>query len=113
MTAGRELTPFELAALVSATRGDPALAAQIPEVHVARRDYTNMGCFVELTHASGARGKMGPMTQVIRGPHASVAGLEYGIRVLVYVDEGLLACIEAHTYGDEKWPKDLDSFQLA
>lgn len=42
---------------------------------------------------------------------ASIPSLEYGAHFLIWVDDGLLTCLEGYTF-DESYPQEISDFQL-
>lgn len=103
------LEPIEAAVLQMLLDGDhPVLAAlrqQLSGLSVKARDHTGVGFFTELLVAETARPAPLRSGKARFGDvDATSSSLQCGAGFLLYVDDGLLTCLEGYAY-EGPWPE--------
>jgi hypothetical protein len=103
MTLMRSLSDLECAVLREIARQVPdhtrALESQLAEVRVVARENTDAWFFTTLSVASvpTAEGLKSPVGDV----GATVAGLQYGMGFLLWLENGLIHILEGYSYGED------------
>jgi hypothetical protein len=95
---------------------DPTLAPGIRDidwstVRVGARDYTEAGFVTELEPEERLRVFGRGETYRWTGVAGRVGAAPVDCSFVVYVDDGMLNCVEGHTFG-EPWPNDAEVFEL-
>jgi hypothetical protein len=112
-----ELTAIEHAVLHAILEGShPGLLAlrdQLPGLAVVRRIVTPTTFSTVLrTRRNAPRAAIAARHVVLDDLLADVPGLEGGAGFALFVEDGLLARLEASTFGGEPWPRDMEGFTL-
>jgi hypothetical protein len=102
------LSPFERAVLEAIVCGDDplltALAAQLRVARVRDREYTNVGCFVNLELPADVAPTGVPSWRV-GDVHLDIDGCDDGAAAILFVHEGRASFLELVVY-DGLWPTD-------
>ncbi len=109
-----DLEPIEGAVLQKLLDGDHpvlnVLRQQMPFLSVSTREHTGIGFYTNFTLAAGA-----PRADSIRTQFgdvvATIRGLEHGAGFVLWVDDGLLSCLEGYAFGED-WPWRVNDFSL-
>jgi hypothetical protein len=113
-----ELTDFErkvLAYLISGEVDAAVLKKQLESATVSERDFTGPGVFVILEVASEAPRLVAGRLHFIQGnPHVVLKHpqLEYDAMAVLFIQEGVIQCLEMVSYAQENWPANEDLFEV-
>ena len=88
-----------------------ALRDQLQHLSLESRLLTGYGFFTEVAVRSDAKPVPGPPNFQIVNVSGEIDGLERGAGFVVFVEGGLLATVEGHTF-DETWPESLRGWRL-
>ncbi len=113
-----KFTEFELRVLTEAcardSRSEIALR-QLKSAKFVKRDRTGHGLFVDFA-VDERVGLVEPDGRILRGSNQIVLqhpDLEHGADAIVWVDNGMISCLETYVFGDAVWPNDdEDRFQV-
>lgn len=110
------LSAFEYQAVDTLVRSDPereVLLAQLAVAKVSSRDYTGVGVYVDISIPSTA-----PKVDLARWKiedmligHADHPTLTAGAGLILWLQNGLITCLEAYTYEGD-WPDDETLFRV-
>ena len=96
-------------------RGDhPILATlrqQLAVASIANREFTGVGFFTNFHVPNTAPRLPNHQHLVIHDVHSEVVGLELGAGYLLFVQDGVLSCLEGFIYEDA-WPVDAKLIRL-
>ena len=106
-----ELERRSLELLLSAVNcADPAIRGQLDHVRVKKREYTGVGCFINLDvpnqYVAQDKSRV-----VISNLSGEMSGLNNGFGGVLYIEDGKLTALEFFTY-DEQWPVEPGGFML-
>lgn len=105
-----QIAPIELQVMQMLLAGDhptlETLRQQFARSSVAERDFTGVGFFTSFKVPDCLPRVVPPRRIVIGDVCADVDGLEYGCGFILFVDDGLLATLECHLWGDDAFPDD-------
>lgn len=106
---------FESAVMTKALAGDhPVLAnlrAQFAGALASSRTFTGVGFWVDIEPAPDAVPLPNAKNLEVLDVYADIAGMKRGVAFIVFVRDGLLTQLEAHTYA-EPWPAAITDFTL-
>lgn len=112
-----EFSEFEKSVLHFACLQDPCSAAaleQLRKAAVVKREFTTHGWFIHFeTDASGGviesddRIMPGSLKVVLKNPV-----LEHGADAIVWMENGVMDCLEMYVFGAEPWPEQSDGFTI-
>jgi hypothetical protein len=104
------LSCVEITALHSAlSGGEPwkaALRDQVPSLHVIDRDYNSAGGYTTFGANVAATPAQAPETVKNNPPACLVshASLPHRGEFIVWIEDGIIVCLEAIAHGDGVWP---------
>lgn len=109
-----DLTDFERAVINKLLDGNhqvlESLHQQLAVCRIVKRDATGVGFYTYLD-VSSYEGPRPTLNLKFGDVVAQIPGLEHGAGFLLYVEAGLLAMLEAYTFG-EPWPDRIEDFKL-
>ncbi|MBC7352069.1 MAG: hypothetical protein H5U08_06895 [Thermogutta sp.] len=88
------------------------LRQQYAASRVAYRDETGVGVFVTFLVPGDARRLPTNRSFAIRDVSADVDGLQFGVGFILFVRRGFIHCLEAHLWGDGRWPERIENYSL-
>ena len=110
-----DLTDLEVAVLEKILAGNDevlsCLRAQLPFAKASCREHTGVGQFTDMAFSSPVTPIEGEPSFGIGGVVAEVNGVPYGGGFRLYIEKGLVNCLEIHAFGGE-WPTLVTSFSL-
>lgn len=113
------LTPLESEAMEWLLRGEEpvlvALRQQLASAKILSRELTGYGFYLNFEHPPGAKGLLDAFHTkpnfYLGDVEALVDSREGAIGFLLWVEDGRLDCLEAHTFGEE-WPSQITNFAM-
>lgn len=112
-----QLTDFEKRVLLEVCNADPSSEAaltQFKQTIVTSREYTGCGVFVHLRTAhhntkikSEDRIMPGSSRIILKHPQ-----IDHDADVIVWLIDGIIDCLEMVTFGEDKWPKSEELFEI-
>jgi len=108
MTTTAQLLPWERQILLALTAGDALVMRQLQQqlegCRVSGREVSTAGVYTTLSPDGQVQPVCGTRDRFcIQDVQASVVGLSNGAGFILWVQHGLLDCLEGYTY-DEPWP---------
>ena len=88
------------------------LRQQFSEVRVLKREFTQTGFFSDLQVSPNIPRLQKRDRVTITDMSLKSSLLKYGAGFVLFVDDGVIGCLEGFTYGEE-WPNPLVHFQLS
>ena len=102
-----QLTDLEATILDALLAGDApelkVLRDQARDISVQRREHTGVGCYTHFAVRPGAMRLSVEGRLILSDVGAEVEGVEHGAGFVLYVERGVLDCLEVFTYTGE-WP---------
>ena len=114
-SADMEPLPVRAACHCDILRGDhpvfAGLRMQLARCEVSEREFTGVGFFTTL--AIPADVPLVPLDRrlALGDVHATMNGVEHGVGLVLFVDEGRLALLEGFTY-DGAWPDQIKNYRI-
>lgn len=109
------LTPFERDVIATILRGDrPVLSdlrAQLAMCWVSKREFTGVGFFTSLAIPSEVPSAELSQRLALGDVHVSMDGVAHGVGIVLFVEDGRLAVLEAFTY-DDPWPDEIVNYAI-
>ncbi len=88
------------------------LRAQWERAKVVQREFTGVGFFTHFEIPVGVPRVPGRRSFQLDDVHADVPGLSHGVDFILFIRDGAIDFLEGFTYGDDRWPETIDTFQL-
>jgi hypothetical protein len=110
-----ELTPFEHEAIATIVRGNhpvfAGLRTQLARCQVSKREFTGVGFFTTLAVPSDVPSVPLRRRLDLGDVHVTMDGVEHGVGLVLFVEDGRLALLEAFTY-DDPWPHEIANYTI-
>ena len=110
-----QLTPFEQEAIATILRGDhpvfAALRKQLARCEVSEREFTGVGFFTTLAIPADVPSVPLDRRLALGDVHATMNGVEHGVGLVLFVEDGRLALLEGFTY-DGAWPDEIQNYRI-
>ena len=88
------------------------LRYQLTKAHISNREFTGVGFITNFDVPSKAARLSKRERRTIRDVSASIQGIAQGAGFVLFVDDGVLNCLEGFAYGEELWPDKVERFEL-
>ena len=109
-----EFTPFERAALQALLGVDDdstrILRLQVGKASVVSREYTGAGFFTEIAVSADCEVLLGKPSFMRNSVVCGINGIPDFGGVLLFINEGIIDCLEAYTFGEVNWPTSIQDF---
>lgn len=110
-----QLTAFEQEAIATILRGDhpvfAGLRTQLARCEVSKREFTGVGFFTTLTIPADVPSVRVDRRLALGDVHVTMDGVEHGVGLVLFVEDGRLALLEGFTY-DDAWPADVRNYRI-